>query len=410
MVAASGQRKKTSTSLWFGGRGFDLSFFHVPIWLCWLSLLLVPNSLLQAKMPIWGWVLIVLLIDVGHVWATIFRTYLDPEHRERNKDILFWIPVLCFAGAWSLAYLSDDLFWRVLAYIALYHFIKQQYGVTALYHGRLYGALFAGVGDEEREKRRRWLDRIKFWDKVCIYIATGFPVLYWHTHLPRKISWFSQGDFVSWLMWSQQIQVGLGQSVYDLLVYAFVTVWVASAMGWLWLHLRTAQLYGIDIPWGKIFWVCGTYLNWYIGIVHFDSPFAFALTNVIAHGIPYYGLVYLYTENAWRDPERIQRLAMQSWQPYLARRVFSVALFAVPVLFLSFWEEYLWDLLVHGREHMAFYGAFLRYPMAAVKDPYWRSFWIAMLSVPQATHYFLDGFLWKATPRNPSLKRYLGFG
>lgn len=397
--------------LWFGGRGFDLGFFHVPIWFCWGVVFCLPSSLMYAKMPIWGWVLIVLLIDVGHVWATVFRTYFDPEHRARNRDLLWGFPLLSFVVAWLLAYISTALFWRVLAYFALYHFIKQQVGITALYHGRLSGVLLRGVGEAERTQRKAWLGRVRFWDRVCIYIATGLPILYWHTHLPRKISWFAQGDFVSWLMYTQRLRsVGWGWSVYDVLVWLVVGVWVGSVVGWVGLHVYTAKRYDVGLAWGKILWVTGTYVNWYLGIVYLDSPFAFALTNVVAHGIPYYGLVYMYTENAWRDEERAKRLAWAVWRPYLTRRVFSVALFVVPVLLFSFWEEYFWDLLVHGRDHAAFYGFFLRYPIAAVKEPAWRAFWIAFLTIPQATHYFLDGFLWKATPRNPSLRRYLGLG
>ena len=94
-------------------------------------------------MPIWGWVVLVLLIDVGHVWATLFRTYFDPEARAHNRDLLLFFPLLCFAGALGLALISEALFWRVLAYIALYHFIKQQYGITALYNVRVSSALIA---------------------------------------------------------------------------------------------------------------------------------------------------------------------------------------------------------------------------------------------------------------------------
>lgn len=46
------------------------------------------------------------------------------------------------------------------------------------------------------------------------------------------------------------------------------------------------------------------------------------------------------------------------WQPYLTRRVFSVALFVVPVLLFSFWEEYFWNMLVHRRNHVAVHGLF----------------------------------------------------
>jgi len=40
----------------------------------------------KADTPEWTWVAAVLLIDVAHVWSTLFRVYLDPvEFRRRTK-------------------------------------------------------------------------------------------------------------------------------------------------------------------------------------------------------------------------------------------------------------------------------------------------------------------------------------
>ena len=66
------------------------------------------------------------------------------------------------------------VFWRCLAYLAAFHFVRQQYGFMMLY-GR-------------RERQRRWIDQ------AAIYAATLYPLAWWHLH-PRHFDWFIAGDF-----------------------------------------------------------------------------------------------------------------------------------------------------------------------------------------------------------------------
>lgn len=389
---------------WFQDARFDLGFLHIPIWLTWLiALFLVPEALLQAKLPLWGWVLAVLALDVGHVWATIFRTYLDPQSRKRNFDILIGLPILAFLLAFLLAVRSEDLFWRVLAYVAAYHFIKQQYGFTALHQARLYGVILPSLPPDHRKDCKADLDRLRTWDKIAIYCATGFPVLVWHARLPTRISWFQQGDFLTsvrdlflWL----ELKGPWGISLWNVLAAATVTLWGLSIIFWLAHHFAFCNRWKQPFPLGKALWVYGTYINWYLGIVFFDSVFVFTLTNVVAHGIPYYGLVYFYAENKWRD-------TLRQTSRLLAHRAVLIAAFVLPLVFFALSEEYLWDLFVHNHRHRAFFGAFLPYPLPSVTHTVWKAFWIALLSVPQIAHYLIDGFIWKADSRNPDLKQAL---
>ena len=45
---------------------------------------------------------------------------------------------------------------------------------------------------------------------------------------------------------------------------------------------------------GKDIVVATTALCWYVGIVAFNSDYAFTVTNVIIHGVPYLALIYWY--------------------------------------------------------------------------------------------------------------------
>ena len=74
---------------------------------------------------------------------------------------------------------SASLFWRDLAYVAVFHFVRQQYGCVRLYRGKL----------KEKNDWGKWIDT------SAIYLATIYPLVYWHANLPRNFQWFVQNDF-----------------------------------------------------------------------------------------------------------------------------------------------------------------------------------------------------------------------
>ena len=48
---------------------------------------------------------------------------------------------------------------------------------------------------------------------------------------------------------------------------------------------------------GKDIVVATTAVCWYVGIVFFNSDYAFTVTNVIIHGVPYFALIYVYARD-----------------------------------------------------------------------------------------------------------------
>src|ERR1700733_14759798 len=134
----------------------------------------------MQSLPLWVWVSLILLVDVAHVYATLFRTYLHKDAFEKNRTFLLALPAACWIAGSLLYSLNDLFFWRVLAYLAVFHFIRQQFGFVVLYSRK----------DPPRLRTFRWLDC------ACVYIATIYPMLFWHTHMPRNFSWFVAGDFV----------------------------------------------------------------------------------------------------------------------------------------------------------------------------------------------------------------------
>jgi hypothetical protein len=345
---------------WLFGRAVDLAVFGGSALLA-VALVAVGAALglLDADAPEWVWIGCIVAVDVAHVWSTAFRVYLDPAEVRRRPLVYVGVPLACW-GLGIAAYASSpDGFWRVLAYVAVFHFVRQQWGWVALYRRR--------AGETDR------IDRVL--DATAIYAATLYPLLWWHGHLPRRFVWFVPNDFVA----------GVAAGVADALAplyWAILAVFLA----------RQAELAYKRRPVnaGKVLVVATTWLTWWLGIIALDSDYAFTVTNVLVHGIPYFALTYRYG--------RARGLATPG--SFLARlaRPSGVLVFVGFVLACALVEETLWDRYVwHDRPWLFGDGDELSGLALTLLVP--------LLALPQATHYALDGFVWKVRRRekNPAL-------
>ena len=138
------------------------------------------TGILHSVTPPWAWIATILFVDVAHVWSTAYRVYLDPDELRRRPALYSGIPVAAYVAGVLLYTSSSGLFWRTLAYLAVFHFVRQQYGWMALYRRRL--------GPTTR------FDHLL--DDLTIYSATLYPLLYWHAHMPREFEWLIEGDFL----------------------------------------------------------------------------------------------------------------------------------------------------------------------------------------------------------------------
>lgn len=306
-------------------------------------------ALTKGETPDLVWIGAVLLVDVAHVYATGFRVYFVPGEFKRRPWLYGGTPVLAFIGSWIVLQQGTDCFWRALAYLAVFHFIRQQYGWVALY-------------------RRRESDqsRIGWWiDALAIYAATIFPLVYWHTH-PREFAWFMPGDFYTLPEWISPIVAG----IYVLALSLYTLRSIACAYSGRWNP-------------GKDLVVVTTAILWFVGIVLFNSDYAFTVTNVVAHGVPYLVLVYWYG-NPHRSSNRPEENNVldehASGQPRWFRYLALLWLFAYA-------EEFLWDVGVWHERSWLF---------GSPRD--WSAYHAVLLpflAVPQITHYVLDGFIWR---------------
>ena len=333
---------ETPSVPWLFSRPVDLCAF---LGSAILSLVLLAVGaqfgLLNSDTPEWTWVAAILLVDVAHVYATGFRVYFDRVELQRRPWLYSLTPLFAWLIGMAVYSESHTWFWRVLAYMAVFHFVRQQYGWVALYRSRDNDVGGAGY----------WIDT------VAIYMATVYPLIYWHAHLPRQFFWFLEGDFAE---------------------LPGVIATIAMPVYWLSLALYFARsLYRAIVlrkpnP-GKDIVVATTAICWYIGIITFNSDYAFTVTNVIIHGVPYMVLVYWY--QCLGNAERPTR----HWP--------KVATFLATIWVLAYLEEMIWDCgLWHERSWL--FGNEWRIGQLEFML-------VPLLAVPQVTHYVLDGFIWK---------------
>jgi hypothetical protein len=227
-------------------------------------------------------------------------------------------------------------------------------------------------------------------DTVLIYATMLYPLIYWHTHLPREFSWFMPGDFLTAVpFWLEPFAGGVYGLV--ILVYCFKEWQGFKNSGW------------INLPKNLI--LLGTACAWYTGIVLLNGDMAFTLTNVLSHGIPYMGLIWLL-----QNKQTIQNKGQNSSQnkaknTLKAKSALTELPTLLPGLFLgllllwalAFTEEAFWDGFV-WQEHQSVFRwlpFFDVLPSFSPLDMNALSWVVPLLATPQITHYLLDGFIWR---------------
>ena len=203
----------------------------------------------------------------------------------------------------------------------------------------------------------------KLIDTISIYNATLYPLIYWHINLTGKLSWFIKGDFIS-------LQL---PGVSQILFYIFITILAIYIGKEMWILVRQRSF---NIPKNMI--TIGTYASWYVGIVTFQGDLIFTLLNVVAHGIPYMGLIWIYGEKKGSGSFSF------GWR--------GVAIFVAVLVTFAYVEESLWDVFV-WKDHTDIFPFFAQY--ASLESSVLLSLIVPLLVLPQITHYVLDGFIWR---------------
>lgn len=299
---------------------------------------------LESSYSFYTWLFLIVFVDVAHVYSTLFKTYFVKGEIQKRKLLYIGIPLISWVLGIILFQFGGLTFWSVLALIAVFHFIRQQYGFMRIY---------------ARFEPNNWSKRI---DEVAVYAATIYPMLYWFK-TPRAFTWFVNNEFD----WLQNLPDYTG--FIAVLYFGILLIWLIKTA---FEAFKTKQL---NIP--KTALISGTYLSWYFGIVYFNNDLLFTFLNVISHGIPYIALIYI-REIRQKENSQLDRLL-------IFKSVMGIFLFVGVIFGFAFLEEFLWETLVWN-EHFS-----LDFTVPEIL----LQFLVPLLVVPQLTHYLLDGFIWR---------------
>jgi hypothetical protein len=354
LAVAAGSRPVATETRWLFSARVDLAVFLgsavVSLAALWIG---AKAGVLHDDTPDWAWIPAILLMDVAHVYSTGFRVYFDKEELARRPSLYVLVPLIGLLIGMALYSEGELVFWRALAYLAVFHFVRQQYGWVALYRARL----------GERDLLGRVID------SAAIYIATVYPLIYWHANLPRRFWWFLKGDFAR----IPAAVEGAVEPLYWLILGAYAV-----------RSLYNAIVNGRYNP-GKDIVVATTAICWYVGIVGYNSDYAFTVTNVIIHGVPYLALIFWYGRSRLDRAGGSGRFRIFAGGPL----AFLMILWALAYIEEMFWDRGVW----HDRAWLFGTG--------------WDVGWlkvvlVPLLALPQVVHYVLDGFIWRRKS-NPDL-------
>lgn len=330
----------------------------LPLAIAFLAWALVPPDFGR---PLWAYVAFIVSFDVAHVWSTAYLTYWDREAFARWRSTLLSAPIVAFGLAFALHRYDPVVYWTALAYIAIGHFAKQNLGFVRLYA--------AAGGRRDRATRR--------WDSAAVYAGTLGPVLLWHADPSDVFDWFGSGEtFVLRLPEAAAPAIALGM--------------LSIGVAWLGREGAAIARGARRTPW-RWGWMLSTWITWWIGLRVVDDFLVAAAFINLAHGIPYTLLV-------WRRTRARAERGQADHLPRIATAAFP--LFYGVLLVAALGEEWLWDRFVWG-DYVRSLGA------PEPSEGASRSLWIALLSLPQTVHYYLDGVLWRRDPRNDDLSGLL---
>ncbi len=349
----------TKHTRWIQSAPFDLLFILAPQFIVAFMLIMFSDFAHSlGELPAWLWIALIVGVDVSHVYSTVFRTYLDPRERLRMPDLYRIFPLIGWVVGVMLYSIHSLYFWRVLAYLAAFHFVRQQYGFMMLYASR------CRTGSP-------------LLDKAAIYTATIYPLLYWHCY-EREFHWFLAKDF---LFFQEPRLASIGLFIY-----------VAVMAVYIWQELRDLLMRRVfNLPKNLLLFATG--FTWWIGIITFNNDIAFTATNVIAHGLPYLALIWIY--------KRREAILHNSKSCFF--RVTGIPLYLGVLFLIAFLEEWVWDGVL-WRDHSELFPWFwaLEAPSNAVL-----SIVVPLLALPQLLHYIFDAFIWRLHAGDPQWKTIL---
>jgi hypothetical protein len=331
--------------LWFTLGGVSAAYIFWALW----RFTQVPLLLLVA---IWA-----IVFDETHGFATISRTYLDAEERQKRgtwlwASLVFFFtvgPVLIFLGLGDWLELATELW-------GYYHIYKQHYGFMMIY----------------KAKNRDLDPRDNRLDKLFFAAAFYFPFLTYPLHSREAAE-----------MIPFRIPPLLGRFYENILLLALILISLVYVTRQ-WTKWRE----GLSLNFPKLILLASA-----IPINYLLFRSAMPLIGVYAavtiyHNIQYHRLVWFYNQNKYgHNPQAARRYGLATlvnsrWLTYAAFAAFYAFIFDFVPRFIL--KPALGPGYINLRNQLIF----------------------SLFAAPGLLHYWVDGHIWKVR-QDPELREYL---
>lgn len=311
------------------------------------GLILLFHDFFNSPTPFAFGLFLTLGLSIGHQFSMGFRTYFDFDELKQRPLLYTSVPLLSFLLAFSVYSFGELTYWRVMSYIAIIHFIRQQYGFMAIFRRKSLGIK----------------DRFAFMDTAFIYVSMLYPLLFEHINAPRAYSWADFDVIIPMYIGSSE------KFIFPL--YLLAGFLYLSKEVYLYLSTRHFNFEKNMVIWG-------TALSWYVGLVATNADFSFFFATQIMHSIPYIALIWMYENKKTKGSKFL-----------FSKR--GIPFYISAILALAYVETGLWSSY-SGDDLLPFFEVFKGFGKL---DPSLLRWLIPMITVPQLTHYFLDAFIWR---------------
>jgi hypothetical protein len=330
--------------LWFTVGGAASAYVFWALW----RFTHVPLIVLVA---IWA-----VVFDETHGFATISRTYLDAQERQRRGRWLWWslaffvvvgpILILCHLG---------NVLELVTVLWAYYHVFKQHYGFMMMY----------------KKKNRDFKPEDMKLDKVFFAVAFYYPFLTYPLHSKQAAA-----------MLPFPIVPRLAVIYQNLLLFVVILVTLVYVA-------RQAQKWrqGLPLDWPKqVLFACAIPVNYLLFRSAMPLLGVYAAVTIY-HNVQYHRLVWFYNHNKYGPDNGAPRYGLASlvnarWLTYVAAAALYAIVFDVVPRFVL--RDGVGLMNIGTRNHIIF----------------------SFFAAPGLLHYWVDGHIWKVRS-DPDLRTYL---
>jgi hypothetical protein len=287
-------------------------------------------------------ILATVIVDSGHVYTTIWRTYFHGEELRSNPRLYILTPVIIAATFFIWAVTGLPGLWPFVVYATLFHHVRQYYGLL------------------------RWYEKLNgSFTKASTYFLwafSGIPIVTYHFRFNVAQGYYSNMDLFSY---PNATLTTIG-----------ISLWGLCALTWLGYEWRRYQKGHRD--WNRVLLLGFTLVLYSWCFLRGRTLPEVLFPVLFGHGIAYFGVMSL----------SLQRTQKQRF------KTFAVALAVILVTsvafgFLENWVE----------------GDYVEFRNFTVADPagLWMAALVGLYLTPLFTHFALDAFIWTGRHRESRL-------